>query len=221
MMGRSRRTIARFALAGIALGAFPACTTVIINNGGGGGGGSSEGHHALIPWRTGLSLGVWSGNLSESYGTQASKTTIAPAWGGLYYAGVGFGPVFVDWSPTYYAVGKVGSSDGTNNAYYLSLTGFEAGFTLRPYLRFLPLEVFVGYDPSGELGFSTGGQSVFDGTALKVGVALPVFATSPYAGLGFRAEARHNSLSLNNTGPVSISVDSWSYFAGIAFMFAE
>lgn len=217
-----RHSIAPWIIAAVSL--LTGCASININFGSGSGSGSSSSSsspHHLIPIRGGLSLGAWKGSVSESYGSQTSVTDIAFAYGGLLYFGVPIGPFFVDWSPTYLGVSKIGTSDGTNNAYYLSLASFEAGFSLLKATKVLPLEIFVGYDSSGTLGFSTGTQAVFSGSALKLGVALPLISTSPLAHVGLRAEARKNFFNLDNSGPVSLSFSSMTYYMGLAFQFSE
>jgi hypothetical protein len=200
--------------------ALPGCTTILIRNGGSSS-GDSDSPRSGVGLRAGLSFGSWGGAVSESFGSQSSSLAIAPAWAGEAHVGLDFGSFFVDWAPAYYGVGKVGRSDGTNNAYFDSLVGFEAGFSLLKATHVVPLEVFVGYDPKAEIGYATGTQSVFDGSAAKVGLALPLIPTSSSTRLGIRAEARDNFLNLDNSGPVAIGVSSWSCFVGLSFMFSQ
>ncbi len=174
---------------------------------------------ARFPIRFGGTMGLWGGNFNETYASTTASTTIN--WDASIGARVGF-PFklfYVDYTPSYFGVGKTDGSGNGKDAYYFAPISFEFGISGIHSEALPPFEAFVGLE-LGTLEFTSGTQSKLSSTTYKIGAEYLPFHFGKYQNLGFRAEYRRHSLSIDNYGSISgFSSSMSSYYVGVVYLF--
>ena len=168
-----------------------------------------------VGFRTMLTLGSWTGMFWQEGSGQKISLNVKPAIGTEFQLGFSAGPVFLQWSPTWYWVQKIeySSNDQSTDSSYFSLGAIDLGLHVPP----IPVDLYAGID-RGTLSFSSGSQANFSGYAGKVGAAV-YFGPPRHARIGLRAEARKHFFVEDSAGqiPGSISTTAYTYLIGLTF----
>jgi hypothetical protein len=169
----------------------------------------------MFPFRTGASVGGWTGHYSESFQGSSGSVNLPTSGGIEGFVGFPFKMFFVDYSPSAFAPASVGNP---NSFTYIAPLAAEFGITGLNSDGWPPLEVFVGLEWAVAY-FEGGTQTHLSGVGYKVGADYLPAHIGKYHNIGVRFEYRATDMVVDNYGSVDVNPTLSTYYLGLVYVF--